>query len=421
MSKDTNPTSLESIRHPHHSDHVPFFRPDIGKEEIEAVSNTLASGWLTTGKVCAAFESDFARYLGADKAQQEKLHCIAVNSATAALHLSVEAIGIKPGDEVLVPTWTFTSTAEVVRYMGATPVFVDCNPHTLCIDFDDAQQKVTPRTKAVLPVHFAGLPVGRSALAEFAQKNNLHVVEDAAHCFPVMNEGAIVGNVLGAPAAHSSHISDTVCFSFYATKTMTTGEGGMVVTSNDALAQRMKTMRLHGISHDVFDRYTSKGASWYYEVVAPGYKYNLTDIAAALGRVQLTRAQAMAHRRCEIAKRYCEALADLPVELPASSWDKETAKNSTHSWHLFEMRILPEAPLSRNDFIDRGAQEGMSCSVHFIPIHMQPYYRETFHYQPRDLPVAYEQYQRAVSLPLFSAQTDEEVERVIAITRKLLS
>ncbi|MDO5746524.1 MAG: DegT/DnrJ/EryC1/StrS family aminotransferase [Actinomycetaceae bacterium] len=385
-------------------EHVPFFRPDITEEEVQAVVTALRSGWLTTGGVCAQFEKDFQEYLGDDS-----LHCIAVNSATAALHLSVEALGIGPGDEVLVPTWTFTSTAEVVRYMGATPVLVDIDPDTFFIDFADAERKITENTKAIIPVHFAGLPIPRGALNRFAADHSLHVIEDAAHCFPVMNEGGLVGRLF--PEGDS----DAVCFSFYATKTMTTGEGGMVVTRDNALAQRMKAMRLHGISRDVFDRYTAKGASWFYEVIAPGFKYNLTDTAAALGRVQLTRAKAMAERRGEVAKQYLEAFADLPVALPVQG-DSEHG----HAWHLFVIQILSEAHLGRDEFIERAAEAGISCSVHFIPLHLHPYYRDKYGYKAQDLPYAAANYQQAVSLPIFSAQTDADTQKVITVVRELL-
>ena len=245
---------------------LPFARPDITEAEISAVCETMRSGWLTTGPNSAQFEQEFLEFLGADA------HAVAVNSATAGLHLAFEAIGVQPGDEVLVPTWTFTSTAEAVRYLGGDPVLVDVDPSTLCIDLEDAERKVTERTVAIAPVHFAGLGVPDGSLTAFAQRHGLRVVEDAAHALPTLNEGTLIG----------AHGHDATVYSFYATKTMTTGEGGMVVTPDADLAARMRTMRLHGINRDVFDRYSSKKPSWHYDVVAPGYKYNLTDTAAAM-------------------------------------------------------------------------------------------------------------------------------------------
>ena len=253
---------------------LPFARPDITEAEIEAVVETMRSGWLTTGRTRPPSEKEFVEFLGADA------HGVAINSATAGLHLAFEAIGVRPGTEVLVPTWTFTSTAEAVRYLGGDPVLVDVDPGTLCIDLEDAERKVTDRTIAIAPVHFSGLAVPDGALTGFAERHGLKVVEDAAHSFPTLNEGKLVG----------THGHEATVYSFYATKTMTTGEGGMVVTPDADLASRMRTMRLHGINRDVFDRYSSTKPGWHYDVVAPGYKYNLTDTAAAMGRVQLQRA-----------------------------------------------------------------------------------------------------------------------------------
>ncbi len=266
---------------------LPFARPDITEAEIEAVAETMRSGWLTTGPNATAFEREFAEFLGTDA------HAVAVNSATAGLHLAFEAIGVGPGDEVLVPTWTFTATAEAVRYLGGDPVLVDVDPATLCIDLADAARKVTDRTVAVAPVHYAGLAVPNAALTAFAARHGLRVVEDAAHAFPTVNEGTLIG----------AHGHAATVYSFYATKTMTTGEGGMVLTPDPELAARMRTMRLHGINRDVFDRYSSTRPSWHYDVVAPGYKYNLTDTAAAMGRVQLRRTPEMVARAGSVTGR----------------------------------------------------------------------------------------------------------------------
>ena len=384
---------------------IPFALPDIGEAEIEAVVEAMRSGWLTTGPQAAAFERAFADYLGGG------VTAIAVNSATAGLHLALDACGVGPGDEVLVPDWTFTSTAEVVRYLDAEPVMVDVDPVTLCLDFEAAGRAVTARTKAVMPVHFAGAPVDRDAPAAFAAAHGLAVVEDAAHALPTYSRGELVGSAAAMPARGA------VVFSFYATKTMTTGEGGMVVVREEAMARRIRTMRLHGINRDVFDRYRSTAPSWFYEVVEAGYKYNLTDPAAAMGLVQLGRQPQMAARRRALAKRYREAFADLPMDLPG----EPTLPDSSHAWHLFVARLRADAPVGRDDFIARMAQAGVGCSVHFIPLHRQPYYRDRYDLRPQDFPVAEAEFARVVSLPLFSSMTDEQAERVVAAVRGILA
>lgn len=378
---------------------LPFARPDITEAEIEVVVDAMRSGWLTTGPNAAAFEKEFATFLGGGR------HAIAVNSATSGLHLAFEAIGVGPGDEVLVPTWTFTATAEAVRYLGGHPVMVDVHADTLCIDLADAARKVTDRTVAIAPVHFAGLAVPNGELAAFAEAHHLKVIEDAAHSFPTLNEGELVG--AGTYAA--------TVFSFYATKTMTTGEGGMVVTTDEALAQRMRTMRLHGINRDVFDRYSSSKPSWHYDVVAPGYKYNLPDTGAAMGRVQLRRTPEMVGRRRAIADRYDEAFADLPVRLPARA-----PEGSSHAWHLYVLR-LHDAPMSRDRFIEIMAERGVGTSVHFIPLHLQPYWRDTYSLAPEDFPVATAEFANAVSLPIFSSMSDDDVQLVIDTVRGVLA
>lgn len=378
---------------------LPFARPDITEVEIQAVVETMRSGWLTTGPNAAAFEKEFAEFLGTDS------HAVAINSATAGLHLAFEAIGVRPGTEVLVPTWTFTSTAEAVRYLGGDPVLVDVDPDTLCIDLEDAERKTTERTVAIAPVHYAGLGVPNGALTAFAERHSLKVIEDAAHAFPTLNEGTLIG----------AHGHAATIYSFYATKTMTTGEGGMVVTPDAALASRMRTMRLHGIDRDVFDRYSSSKPSWHYDVVAPGYKYNLTDTAAAMGRVQLQRTPEMVARRSAIAQRYDAAFADLPVTLPSKA-----PENSSHAWHLYNLRLTPDAPVARDRFIELMAEKQVGTSVHFIPLHLQPYWRDTYHHAPEDFPVATAEFQRTSSLPIFSAMTDHDVEQVVGAVRAIL-
>lgn len=378
---------------------IPFALPDIGEAEVAAVAETMRSGWLTTGPRAAAFEEAFSGFLG-----DPGLHSLAVNSATAGLHLALEALGIGPGDEVLVPTWTFTATAEVVRYLGAQPVLVDVDEVSFNIDLEAAAEAVTARTKAIMPVHFAGLAVDRERLAAFARRFDLAVVEDAAHALPTVSGGQLVGT--GA--------SDAVVFSFYATKTMTTGEGGMVVTRDPQLAGRMRTMRLHGISRDVFNRYRSTSPAWHYEVVAPGFKYNLPDTAAAMGLVQLGRAWEMRDRRAAIAARYQSELHNLPLHAPV-----DAAAGDTHAWHLYVVR-LAEHVCSRDDFIAGMGRAGVGCSVHFIPLHMHPYWRGQGGLQDQMFPRASRAYAHVVSLPIYSKMSDDEVSHVIAAAQQLL-
>ncbi len=370
---------------------LPFARPDITEAEVQAAATAIRSGWLTTGLNARSFEEEFSEYLAPD------VTAIAVNSATAGLHLSLESLRITAGDEVLVPTWTFTSTAEVVRYLGAEPVLVDVDPVTLHIDFERAHEAVTERTKAIMPVHMAGLMVSPKATREFANKHGLAVVEDAAHTLPASLEGETVGT-------GNSHAT---VFSFYATKTITTGEGGMVVTRDQDAAARMRTMRLHGISRDVFNRYSSRTPSWQYEVVAPGFKYNLPDPSAAIGRVQLSRAQEMRDKRASIAQRYSAGLASLPLDLP----EDVTAGDGLHSWHLYMVRV--REGLDRDQVVQRLADLGIGTSVHFIPLHLHPYWRDRANHSPEDFPVATSEFARILSLPAFSAMTDGEVDRVI--------
>ena len=361
----------------------------------------MRSGWLTTGPRAAAFEREFAESVGGADGGVE---AVAVNSATAGLHLALEAAGVGPGDEVVVPTWTFTATAEVVRYLGATPVVVDVDRATLNLTASGLEAAITDRTRAVIPVHFAGLPV-EPAVRRLAHERGLRVVEDAAHSFPAHDGRTAVG----------AGDSLATVFSFYATKTITTGEGGMVVTRDPDVAKRVRTMRLHGISRDVFDRYRSTAPSWHYDVVAPGYKYNLTDPAAAMGRVQLRRADAMRKRREQIATRYTEALAGLPLDLPPVGED-----GTQHAWHLYVVRLRDDAPVDRTAFIEQMASRGVGCSVHFIPLHLQPYWRDSLELRPEQLPVATAEFERVVSLPAFSSMTDAQVERVVETVAAVL-
>ena len=380
---------------------LPFARPDIGEAEIEAVAAAMRSGWVTTGPQARAFEEEFAAFIGGG------VQAVAVNSATAGLHLALEALGIGAGDEVIVPTLTLTATAEVVRYLGADVRLVDVDARTLCVDAAAVEAAITPRTRAIMPVHYGGLACDMAALHALAERHGLHVVEDAAHALPTTSGGQRIGSLAGSRAA---------VFSFYANKTMTTGEGGMAVTGDAKLAARMRVMRLHGIDRDAFARFTSRTPAWYYEVVAPGFKYNMTDVAAALGRVQLQRVEAMAQRRAQLAARYLEELRDLPLTLPAAA-----PAGEAHAWHLFVLRLADGARIGRDALIEALARRGVGCSVHYVPLHRQPYWRDRYALRPGQFPQADAAWQRMLSIPLFSAMSDEEQSRVIAALRAELA
>lgn len=377
--------------------YLPFALPDIGEAEIREVVATLESGWITTGARTHQFEEEFAAFAGAR-------HAIAVNSCTAAMHLALEAVGVRAGDEVLVPTMTFAATAEVVRYLQATPVLVDCRRDDATLDVEDARRKLTPRTKAIMPVHYGGTPCRMAAILELAHAAGLAVIEDAAHALPTKCDGRLVGT-----------IGDITCFSFYATKTMTTGEGGMITTENDAWADRMRIMSLHGISRDAWKRYAA-GGSWQYEILAPGFKYNLTDIAAAIGIHQLRRCLEMWEKRRAYAALYADLLQGLAgVELPGEF------PGTQHAWHLYVLRLVPEKlRISHAAFIERLRERQIGASVHFIPLHVHPYYRDLYGYRPEDLPNAVYLYERSVSLPLFSRMTEADVRYVAAAVREVI-
>jgi len=409
---------------------LPFSLPDIGDEEVAAVEEVLRSGWITTGPKVRQFEKEFAEYIGAK-------HAVAVNSCTAAMHLALEAIGLQRGDLVITTPYTFAATAEVIRYFDAIPVFVDIEPETLNIDTEqlaeavealvrdgrrrtrDARKWLPPalrekanevgKLKAILPVHIAGHPCNLEAIYAIAAEYGLAVIEDAAHALPTKYRGHLIGSSsLRNSVAPQKSFPHLTCFSFYATKTLTTGEGGMIVTDDEELAERCRIMSLHGISRDAWKRYTAEG-SWYYEIIAPGYKYNLTDIAAAIGLVQLRKLERMWGRRKEIAERYTEAFSQFPeLEPPTVRAEAE------HSWHLYILRLnLERLKISRNQFIEELRARNIGTSVHFIPLHLHPYYRETYGYKPEDFPVAYREYQRVISLPIYSKMSDQDVEDVI--------
>ena len=378
---------------------LPFARLDIGDAEVNAVAEAMRSGWVTTGPQTKAFEQAFTDYLGGG------LDSLAVNSATAGLHLALEALGIGPGDEVIAPTLTFTATTEVVRYLGADPVLVDVDPVTLNMDPARVRAAITPRTKAIMPVHYGGLACDMDAILAIAQEHRLKVVEDAAHALPTTWKGTLVGQLA----------SDVTVFSFYANKTITTGEGGMAVTRDPDLAKRMRVMRLHGMNRDAFDRFTSKTPAWYYEVVAPGFKYNMTDIAAAMGIVQLTRLPEFVQRRQLLAKRYHSQLAALPLVLPA-----DAPAGDAHAWHLYVIRILPNARATRDEVIQALSDRGIGTSVHYVPLHRHPYWRDRYQLTPAMFPQADEAYQTMLSIPLFTAMSDTDQDRVIAALHELL-
>ncbi len=383
---------------------LPFALPEIGEDDIAEVVDTLRSGWITTGPKAKRFEADFKAWLGDEGDNTDGLHCVAVNSATAGLHLALEALGIGPGDEVITTTHTFTATAEVVRYLGADVRLVDIDPATLNIDPGAIEAAITPRTKAIMPVHYAGLAADMPAILAIAQRHGLKVVEDAAHALPTTSAGRRVGTLDSAATV----------FSFYANKTITTGEGGMLVTRDAALAKRAQVMRLHGMSRDAFDRFTATVPSWYYEIVAPGFKYNLTDIAAALGIHQLKRLSAFQVRREQIAQAYNEAFADLPLILPP-----QAAPGDKHAWHLYVLRLGAGLAMSRDAFIERMYAAGIGCSVHYIPLHLHPYWRERYHLAAEQFPHSQQAYERMVSIPLYTAMTDADVQRVIRTVREI--
>ncbi|MFZ2360464.1 MAG: DegT/DnrJ/EryC1/StrS family aminotransferase [Anaerolineae bacterium] len=402
---------------------LPFAFPDVDAAELQQIKEALDSGWVTTGPKTKQFEAQFAAAVGAK-------HAVAVNSCTAAMHLALEAIGLRPGDEVITTPYTFAASAEVIRYFDAKPVLVDVDPRCLNIDPTQIEAAINPRTRAILPVHIAGLPAELDAIIAIAAQHGLAIIEDAAHAFPSKYKGRMIGSAVidqSSVISHQSsvighqsplgeedlppatcHLQHAACFSFYATKTLTTGEGGMICTDDDALAERCRIMALHGISKDAWKRYTAEG-SWYYEIIAPGYKYNMTDIAAGMGLAQLAKAERMALRRREIARRFTQAFGSLPqVQAPHDRSDCQ------HAWHLYMMRLHPDAlGIDRARFVEELRLRQIGASVHFIPLHLHPYYRETYGYRPEQFPVAYREYQREISLPIFSKMSDQDVQDVV--------
>jgi len=377
---------------------IPFHRPSIGPAEKEAVERVLDSRWLTTGDVTLQFEREFAAYVNCKRA-------LAVNSGTAALHLALAAVGLSRDDEVLVPTYTFTATAEVVAYFGARPVLCDTLAGEFNLDCRDAEQRVTEHTRAIIPVHVAGQVCDLEAVHSLARRHKLHVIEDAAHALPASWRGQRIGST-----------SALTAFSFYATKTITTGEGGMLTIDDEQLAGRAAMLRLHGIGSEVWKRYSNAG-SWYYEVQLAGYKMNMPDLLAAIGRVQLQKCDALQWRRQEIATAYNEAFADVPeLETPPVGDLK-----GQHAWHLYILRLRPERlNIGRAEFIQELKAQGIGASVHFIPLHLHPFYAREYGYRPHDFSNAEDAYSRCLSLPIFPDLTVAEVDRIISAVRAIV-
>ncbi len=389
---------------------IPFYRASIGQAEIDEVTDTLRNGWLTTGPKTRQFEAEFADYIG-------QKHAVALNSCTAALHLALEAIGLKPGQSVLVPTLTFAATAEVVRYFNAKPILVDCRETDFNLDPADAEAKLQAARQrgeevvAMLPVHYGGQIGDMTGLLQVAERYDLKVIEDAAHCCPAYYrpDAAAPWQSVGSEAAIS-------CYSFYANKTITTGEGGMACTANDAYADRMRIMSLHGISRDAWKRFSADG-SWYYEIVAPGFKYNLTDIAAAIGLHQVRKADRLHQQRRRWAAHYTQKLGEIEeLILPRQQ------PNRIHSWHLYAVRLrLDRLRIDRAACIEELKQMGIGTSVHWLPLHMHPYYRDTYGYQPEDLPQAAALYPEIISLPLYPDMTEATVDYVCDALKTIIA
>lgn len=378
-------------------DFLLFHKPFISEEEVNEIVDTVRSGWLSMGPKTIKFEEAFNSYIGCKKS-------IAVSSWTAAGHLALEAYELKAGDEVIVPTMTFPATAEIVCYFSAMPVIVDVDESTLNISLAEIEKAITPKTKAIIPVHYGGQPCDMDEILDIAKRYNLRVIEDAAHSLPATYKGKKIGT-----------ISEVTCFSFYATKTLSTGEGGMICTNDESLAERCKIMRLHGINRDAWKRYTESG-SWYYEVVAPGFKYNFTDLQASLGIPQLKKVDMMWHSRQRIAAKYTQALKDNKfLELHGMKEDRES------SWHLFPVRLhLETLTINRAQLIDELRKNNIGVGVHFMPVHQHLYYKDTFNLDDKNFPVSSSIFPRLISLPIYPGMSEEHVDRVIDILSELL-
>ena len=389
---------------------LPFALPSIGEEEIAEVVDSLRSGWITTGPKVKRFESDFARYIGTR-------HAIAVNSCTAGLHIALTALGVGPGDQVIVPTLTFCSTANVVVHLGACPILVDTGNDFNVLP-EAIERAITPKTKAIVPVHYGGQACDLDAIYDIAARHNLPIVQDAAHAVGSIYRGHKIGSdELGLYLAgqRGREVKVITAFSFYAVKTMTTGEGGMIATADDELAERMRLLTLHGMSRDAWKRYTSAG-SWYYQVVLPGYKDNMTDIQAALGIHQLRKLDGFIKTRQRYARLYDEAFTELPeVETPVTHPDR------THVYYIYVIRLNLEClNIDRAQFIEELKARNIGTSVHFIPVHLHPFYQEHFGYQQGSLPQAEAIFDRIISLPLCPRMTEADVQDVIQAVHQIV-
>lgn len=396
---------------------VPFQRPHLGEDEVNEVIETLRSGWLTSGPKVKKFEREFAAAVNSE-------YAVAVNSCTAALHLAVEALNLRAGQAVLVPTMTFAATAEILLYKNALPVLVDCDPVTGNMDLLDAEEKLrklqageiyfdqnrTIEAVGIIPVHVGGFMMNVGEIKRFAARHNLWIIEDAAHSFPAAWRENPASDWQNCGEATAS----VTCFSFYANKTITTGEGGMAVTNDRAIAEKIRTLSLHGLSNDAWNRFAGE-EDWDYKIVLPGYKYNLTDIAASIGLHQLRRAEAMRREREAVAAHYFDSLADIAeIELPPDSADR------IHSWHLFPIRLdLEKLTIDRNRFLSKLSAAGVGCSVHWRPLHMHPLYAERFDWQATDFPAATRRWQQIISLPIFSSMTVTEIRHVVDTVKNL--
>ncbi|MBJ7600971.1 MAG: UDP-4-amino-4,6-dideoxy-N-acetyl-beta-L-altrosamine transaminase [Candidatus Nephthysia bennettiae] len=388
-SRPINSSTPGAFR-PRRETFLPFALPHITQAEIDEVADTLRSGWLSTGPKTKRFELEFAAAVGAP-------HAVALNSGTAALHLALKALGTAEGDEVIVPVYTFTSTAAVVIHCGARPVFVDVDPVTCNVEAARIEAALTERTRAIVVVHIAGLPAEMDEILEAAGRHGIPVIEDAAHAFPALYRGRMVGD-----------IGDMTAFSFYATKPLATGEGGMLTLGNAEHALRVSSLALHGMTRGAWNRYAAEG-SWFYEVLEPGYKCNMSDLVASVGLHQLARRTWLHSRRRAIARRYTAALSGVtgldPPPEPA---------HVDHSWHLYMLRVRAEdAHVTRDELVGALSAANVGTSVHFIPLHLQPYYRTTYELHPEDFPSALAAYRQEISLPIYPGMTDEDVDYVI--------
>ncbi|WP_346938350.1 DegT/DnrJ/EryC1/StrS aminotransferase family protein [uncultured Clostridium sp.] len=377
---------------------LPYAVPLIDDEDINEVVETLKSGWVAKGPRTIEFEKRFAEYTGAK-------YAIAMNSATAALHIALIAGGVKPGDEVITTPITFAATANTIIHVGATPVFVDVDPETFCIDANKIEEKITDKTSAIVPVHYTGHACDMDKIRTIAEKYNLFVSEDAAHAIDTYYKGDLIGKK-----------GDCASFSFYATKNICTGEGGMLTTNREDIAEKARVMSTHGMSKAAWNRY-GKGGSWRYDIEYPGHKYNMFDIQAALAKTQMNKLTAMQDRRKEIVKKYEEAFSKLDgIKLPPE------AAYTTHSWHLYVVRLeLDKLTIDRDKFIELMGEANIGTSVHFIPVHLMSYYRENYGYNEGDLPVAESYFDTILSLPLYPKMTDEDVQDVINAVTHIIS